>query len=129
MDLEWLRQYCLSFPSATENVQWGDDLVFKVGGKMFAVTGLNSVGHGFSFKCTHDDFAELIEKPGITPARYLARAQWVALESGDVLPLQEVKRLLRQSYELVLARMSKKQQLALTAADCTKARPQKKTKR
>jgi predicted DNA-binding protein (MmcQ/YjbR family) len=129
MDLDWIRQYCLSFPSATENVQWGDDLVFKVGGKMFAVTGLDSVTHGLSLKCTHHDFAELTEKPGIKPARYLARAQWISLESVNVLPLQEVKRLLQQSYELVLARMSKKQREVLMKAGRPKGRRRKKTER
>jgi predicted DNA-binding protein (MmcQ/YjbR family) len=37
MNLERLREHCLGFPGATEQVQWGADLVFKVGGKMFAV--------------------------------------------------------------------------------------------
>ena len=40
MDAEWLRRLCLSFPGTTEQIQWGYDLLFKVGGKMFAVTPL-----------------------------------------------------------------------------------------
>ena len=40
MDAEWLRKLCLAFPGVTEQIQWGYDLVFKVGGKMFAVTPL-----------------------------------------------------------------------------------------
>src|SRR5688572_18872952 len=37
MNLETLRKHCLAFPGATEQIQWGADLVFKVGGKMFCV--------------------------------------------------------------------------------------------
>ncbi|MCZ6856405.1 MAG: MmcQ/YjbR family DNA-binding protein [Gemmatimonadetes bacterium] len=40
MDLESLREYCLSFANATEDIQWGDDLLFRVGGKIFAVLDL-----------------------------------------------------------------------------------------
>ena len=108
MAIEWVRQYCLSLPHATETVQWGNDLVFKIGGKMFAVLALEPGPHLMSFKCTAEEFAHLVEQPGIVPAPYLARAQWVALESTDVLPAPEIKRLLRQAYELVLAKLPKK---------------------
>ena len=60
MDIESVRAYCLSFPHATENVQWGADLVFKIGGKMFAVIGLDAGSdHCMSFKATPEKFAEL----------------------------------------------------------------------
>ena len=108
MNIEWMRQHCLSFPHATESVQWVKDLVFKVGGKMFAVAALEPGAHAFSFKCAPDKFAELIERPGVVPAPYLARAQWVALESEDALPRAEAKQLLRVSYDLVFAKLSKK---------------------
>jgi hypothetical protein len=39
MDVESIRSYCLSFPQATENLQWGDDLCFKIGGKIFVTLG------------------------------------------------------------------------------------------
>ena len=58
-----------------------------------------------SLKCTPEEFAELSERPGIIPAPYMARAYWIALESDDALPMAESKRLLRQSYELVVARL------------------------
>jgi predicted DNA-binding protein (MmcQ/YjbR family) len=47
MNIDWLREHCLSLPHATETVQWGDDLVFKIGGKMFAVVPLepSAVNH------------------------------------------------------------------------------------
>ena len=108
MDLAWLRQYCMSFPHATEQVQWGSDLVFKIGGKMFAAAPTEPAPVCLSFKCTLEEFAELVERPGIIPAPYLARAHWVALETEDALPRAEIKRLLRQSYELVFAGLPKK---------------------
>jgi predicted DNA-binding protein (MmcQ/YjbR family) len=108
MALEWFRKHCLSFPHATETVQWGNDLVFKVAGKMFAVLALEPGDHLCSFKCTPEEFASLTERPGIVPAPYLARAHWVALESEAALPRGEVRRLLRDSYDQVVAKLPKK---------------------
>ena len=116
MGVEWIRRHCLSFPHATEQVQWEDDLVFKIGGKMFAVTPLEPAGVCLSFKCTPEEFAELTDLPGIIPAPYLARAQWIALEGEDALPRAEIKRLLRQSYDLVFAKLTKKTRTALTSS-------------
>ena len=113
MGVEWVRRYCLLFPHATEQVQWEDDLVFKVAGKMFAVTPLEPRGVYLSCKCTAEEFGELTELPGIIPAPYLARAQWIALEQENALPAAEIKRLLRKSYDLVLAKLTKKSRAAL----------------
>jgi predicted DNA-binding protein (MmcQ/YjbR family) len=113
MGVEWVRRYCLSFPHATEQIQWEDALVFKVGGKMFAVTRLEPAGVYLSCKCTAEEFGELTDLPGIIPAPYLARAQWIALEREDALPTAEIKRLLRKSYDLVFAKLTKKSQTAL----------------
>jgi predicted DNA-binding protein (MmcQ/YjbR family) len=113
MNVEWVRRVCLSFPHSTEQVQWEDDLVFKVAGKMFAMAPLVPAKVTLSFKCTPEDFAELTEREGIVPAPYLARARWVALEPGAALSEAELKRLLRQSYELVVARLPRKAQAGL----------------
>ncbi len=109
MDIETTRAYCLSFPHATENVQWGNDLVFKIAGKMFAVVVLEGASkYCLSFKCTEEEFAELIEQDGIDPAPYSARYHWVAFESFDVLSEKELKALLRNSYDLVFEKLPKK---------------------
>ena len=113
MSVEWVRRHCMSFPHAAETVQWQDDLVFKVGGKMFAVVALEPAKVWLSFKCGAEDFADLTERPGIIPAPYLARAQWVGLETEDALPAAEIKRLLRQAYDLTVARLPKKARAAL----------------
>src|SRR5215467_1574605 len=89
MDVEWVRRYCLSLPHTTETVQWGSDLVFKVAGKMYAVAATEPVRVWLSFKCSPENFAELVEREGVIPAPYMARAQWVALETPDALRASE----------------------------------------
>jgi predicted DNA-binding protein (MmcQ/YjbR family) len=109
MDIEQVRAYCLSFPHVTESVQWGNDLVFKIGGKMFAVTVLEGASkYCLSLKCTPERFAELTEEEGIDPAPYVARYHWVALQRFDVLSEKELKALLRDAYDQVLAKLPKK---------------------
>src|ERR1035437_5107215 len=114
MNVEWVRKFCLSLPHTTEKVQWGGDLVFKIGGKMYAVTVLEPAAVCMSFKCSPEEFAELVELPGIIPAPDSARYHWVALENEDALPPAEIKRLTRRSYELVFAKLPKKTQARLS---------------
>jgi predicted DNA-binding protein (MmcQ/YjbR family) len=104
MNVEVIQHFCLSFPQATENLQWGDDLCFKVGGKIFAVLNLNSVPPGLAFKCDPETFAELVERAGIVPAPYVGRYKWVLVEELDVLSWPELTELLRTSYEMVAAK-------------------------
>lgn len=108
MPAEWVRQFCLSLPHTTEVVQWGNDLVFKVANKMYAVLALDPAKVVLSFKCTDEEFADLTERDGIIPAPYLARAKWIGLERIDALSRKEIERLLRQSYDLVVAKLPKR---------------------
>jgi predicted DNA-binding protein (MmcQ/YjbR family) len=109
MNLEQIREYCVSLPHATEEVLWEKDLVFKIGGKMFAVIGLDAGPDSqFSFKCTPEEFAELTEREGIVPAPYAARYHWVAVQKPNALSQAEVKRLIKDSYEMVKAKLPKK---------------------
>jgi predicted DNA-binding protein (MmcQ/YjbR family) len=108
MNIDQLRKLCLSFPSATEQTVWEGDLTFKVANKMFAHTVLEVAPVWLSFKASPENFAELTERAGIIPAPYLARAQWIALETRDALPLDELTHLLRESYDLVVAKLPKK---------------------
>ncbi len=115
MDAEWLRKLCLSFPGTTEQIQWGYDLLFKVGGKMFAITSLEPAPVCLSFKASPEKFAELTERQNVIPAPYLARAQWVALETRDAVANDELAGLLRESYEMILAKLPKKMQEAIAS--------------
>lgn len=113
MNIEQLRKLCLSFPAVTEQIQWGDALLFKVAGKMFAVASLEPARVWLSLKVTPEGFAELTERPGIIPAPYLARAKWIGLESRDALSPAELAPLLRSSYDLVVAKLPRKTREAL----------------
>ena len=119
-DIDWVRELCLSFPHASEQVTWGADLTFRISGKIFAVAVLEPAKVWLSFKCSAENFAELTERDGIIPAPYLARAQWVALERKEALQKEELAPLLREAYDLVFAKLSKKAQQALLQAKNTK---------
>jgi len=107
MNVDFIRRFCLSFPQAKENLQWGDDLCFKVGGKIFAVLALSAVPQKLSFKCTPETFTELVEQEGIIPAPYVGRYKWVLLQRLDVLADEELEALINQSYEMVAAKVAK----------------------
>jgi DNA transformation protein len=113
MTLDSVRQICRGLPGATEDIKWGADLAFSVGGKMFCVVSVVPP-HQISFKCTPEEFGELVERPGIVPAPYLARAMWVQ-ESvlGEALEREELERLVRTSYELVRAKLPRKKRDAI----------------
>ena len=124
MEIEVLRRYCLEFPHTSENVQWGSDLCFKVDGKLFVVTALEPGPVRLCFKCTPESFAELCERPGVRPAPYMARAQWVALEQLNTLPDSELRGLIAESYRLVWERLPKRRRDQLQAqATTSRAKP------
>ncbi|HTW23199.1 MAG TPA: MmcQ/YjbR family DNA-binding protein [Candidatus Baltobacteraceae bacterium] len=134
MDIEWVRRFCLSLPHTTEKVQWEDNLVFKVGDKMFAVVALEprpSREHWISFKCSSEEFAMLVERHGVIPAPYLARAQWVALETEDALSRDEIRRLLADAHALIFAKLPKSTQAKLSAGRASRgrAKPAKRRKK
>jgi len=107
MSVESVRRMCRALPGVTEDVKWGNDLVFSVGGKMFAVVDLDPP-HSVAFKCTDESFGELIERAGIIPAPYLARAMWVQeKEFDEALDLRELQALLKTAYAIVVAKLPK----------------------
>lgn len=121
MNLEWLREYCLSLPHATEKMQW-ECLLFCVGGKMFLLAPIEPDSYKFSFKCSEERFHELLEREGAMPAPYLARAKWIAVEEYNTLEPAELRACIRESYELVLAKLPKKTREALVRAATKKKR-------
>jgi predicted DNA-binding protein (MmcQ/YjbR family) len=120
--LETLRRICKSLPGVTEDVKWGNDLCFCVQKKMFVVANLDPP-HQVSFKCTPDSFGELIERPGIIPAPYMARNMWVQEQSlGETLDRAEFEALVKTSYELVVATLPKSKRPAAAAGPRPMAR-------
>jgi predicted DNA-binding protein (MmcQ/YjbR family) len=112
--LEWLRRYCLTFPQATEGVQW-ESLVFKVAGKIFVIAALEPGKYFLIIKCPPEKFEEILERPGIAPAPYLARAKWIALENEDAVTQGELKTMIAESYHAVTVKLPKKTREALAA--------------
>ncbi len=112
MILDILRTICLALPGTTEEIQWGDHLLFKVAGKMFCIGAMDGSGQ-VSFKVPDDVFDELSATPGYTPAPHLARAKWIQTDSRTVRTVQAWEAHLQTSYGLVRAKLPKKVQAAL----------------
>jgi predicted DNA-binding protein (MmcQ/YjbR family) len=107
MEIEWLRKFCLLLPAVTEDVKWGNDLVFSVGGKMFCVASLEPP-FKCSFKVKDEEFEELSTRNGFMPAPYMARAKWVLVTDASMLHKKEWEDRIRQSYEIVKMKLTKK---------------------
>ena len=107
MNVDAIREYCLAFPDATENMQWGDDLCFKIRGKIFAILNLSAVPPEICFKCVPETFQQLCEREEIRPAPYVGRYHWVMVNGLGVLSDAELRDLVRQSYEMVAAKSPK----------------------
>lgn len=114
MTLDSVRDYCLTLPHATEDIQWENDLLFRISGKIFAGLSLDPP-HSLSIKCTPERFDELIEIEGILPAPYMARNKWVMLERLNALSDSEIKGLIKDSYEMIFSKLTKKSQVELGA--------------
>src|SRR5437773_2690675 len=112
MTLEFIRSFCTSLPHVTEKVQWGDDLVFKVGGKMFCVAYLGVPIH-LSFRPSEEQRFALLEIEGVIPAPYMARAGWVSVREMNAVSSAEIKKGIRASYDYYFAKLPKKTQAEL----------------
>ena len=113
-----IENFCLSLPAATLSVQWGEERVYKIGGKMFAMLGPKTdKPHHLFFKAGETSFHILTQLCHIIPAPYLARAHWVYLERLDALKTKELKAYLERAHALAAASLSKKKQAALGIAD------------
>ena len=107
MDIETLSNLCRSLPAVTEDVKWGHDLCFSVAGKMFCVAALEGP-LTVSFKVRDEEFDELSNSPGMRPAPYVARYKWVLVEDVNELSRKQWEHYVRQSYDLITARLPKK---------------------
>ncbi|WP_299699886.1 MmcQ/YjbR family DNA-binding protein [uncultured Pontibacter sp.] len=109
MNIEDLRAYCLGLKGVTEDVKWDNDLCLLVGGKMFCVTNLEGESR-ISFKVPEGDYGEISTLTGIIPAPYMARNKWVQVQAWDRFADAEWEFYVKQSYELVKAKLTKKLQ-------------------
>jgi len=113
MNLAAIKRYCAEMPHATEDVKWGVDHVYSIGGRMFAVACQTKTGAThLSFKVDDHRFLEYTDRPGFLPAPYMARAKWVQLADPSQVSASELKDMLTRAFELVAAKLTKKQQRA-----------------
>jgi predicted DNA-binding protein (MmcQ/YjbR family) len=112
MTVDELRSIAMRCQRATEEIKWGNDLCFCIGQKMFCVTTLDTGGR-VSLKVEADEFEELCQRQGFTPAPYMARNKWVLIDDCARLSKKELDTFIRKSYELVKAKLPKKLQASL----------------
>lgn len=113
MDIENLRNFCLSMPGTSEGIKYGDQLCFMVMGKVFCSSNTKNLDRA-NFKVADEVFEELCEREGIIAAPYGgAKFKWVQVTDFDHLSDTEWAHYLQQSYELVKAKLPKKVQESL----------------
>ncbi len=109
MDLAEFREYCLGKPRATECTPFGPDvLVFKIGGKMFALATLDEVPATVNLKCDPDLALELRDRyEQVTPGYHMNKKHWNTVEIAGGIPAIELRRMIDHSYELVVESLPK----------------------
>ena len=109
MDLAKFREYCLKKPGATGGTPFGEDvLVFKVGGKMFALAALDEVPARVNLKCDPDLALELRDHyEQVRPGYHMNKKHWNTVEIDSGIPEAELCKMIDHSYELVVKSLPK----------------------
>ena len=111
MTLDEYNDFCASLTATSRVVQWGGSHVWKVGGKVFAIAGWGDEDFfAVTFKVTPLSFEVLQEQPGLRPAPYLASRgmKWIQQHDDPGLPDAELKAHIKASYDLIVAKLTKK---------------------
>lgn len=110
MNIEIFRQYCLSLPAVTEDMPFDENtLVFRVGGKIFALTGLDSVPFRVNLKCDPEWAMQLREQhTAIVAGFHMNKKHWNTVTPDGKLSAALFEQLITHSYELVAASLPKK---------------------
>jgi len=106
MNIEELREYCVSKPGVTEEFPFDEmTLVFKVLGKMFALTNLDG-DWSLALKCDPDWAIELREQyPAIQPGYHMNKVHWNTVMMDSSLSTKLILELIDHSYQLVVAKL------------------------
>jgi len=115
MDIEFLREYCLSKKQVTESFPFGDStIVYKIKGKVFLLASLDESPLRFSVKCDPDRAIELRETyDSVIPGYHLNKKHWNTVIADGTLPYKLIRELIDESYALVLKSLPKKTQADL----------------
>ena len=114
MDLARFREYCLSKPSVAEGTPFGPDtLVFKVRGKIFAITSFDEVPARANLKCDPDLALELRDRyEQVRPGYHMNKKHWNTVELEAGIPDAEIQKMIDHSYDLVAKSLSKSRRRA-----------------
>lgn len=115
MDLPDFIDYCLQLPHCEETTPFGPDtLVYKVGGKVFAITAPDTFPAFCNLKCDPDRSLTLREEyPGITAAYHMNKKHWNAVALDGRIPTALIRELVDHSYDLVKKSLTKAQRETL----------------
>lgn len=121
MTLDEFNVFCGNLTASTTVVQWGGSHVWKVGGKIFAISDLGSGSEksaagnhiALAIKCADMSYRMLTELPGIIPAPYLARAKWVRIEADADFTDDDRKAYIAEAHRIICAKLTKKLQKEL----------------
>lgn len=107
--------FCASLKQTTHVVQWGNADVWKVGGKVFAIAGWNDGADAYVFKASDIAYEVLQDQPGIRPAPYMASRgmKWLQVYGEPGLSDKELKSHISLSYDMVVAKLTKKKRSEL----------------
>ena len=114
MNLAAYNDFCASLRAATYVQQWGGAHVWKVGGKVFAISGwsngVETVEPYITFKCTELSYEILKDQEGMRPAPYLASRgmKWIQVMDHRVIGDDGVKTYISQSYKIIADKLPKK---------------------
>ena len=108
-------RYCQSLPAVTHVVQWGNSDVWKVGGKVFAISSVRDGLDNFTFKASDMAFEILSDSPGLKPAPYLASRglKWLCMFDKPGLSDHSLQEHVKASYDMVVASLTKKKRAEL----------------
>jgi predicted DNA-binding protein (MmcQ/YjbR family) len=109
MDLAEFREYCLTKPGAKEGTPFGPDvLVYKVGGKMFALAALDEVPATVNLKCDPDVALDLRDRyEQVKPGYHMNKKHWNTVEIEGGIPAVELRKMIDHSYQLVVESLPK----------------------
>jgi len=114
MNVEELREYCLSLKGVTEDFPFDEEtLVFKVAGKMFCLTSLDGT-FTVNLKNEPNKNIELREQYNcIKPGYHMSKTHWNTVEIDGSLPDDFIKTLVDESYDLVVMKLNRSEQQLL----------------
>lgn len=114
MNIESYREYCLAKKGVTEDFPFDNEtLVFKVGGKMFALTGIEHF-KSINLKCDPERAIELREQySGIIPGYHMSKKHWNTVMMDGSVPMKLIMQMIDDSYQLVVSSLPKREREAL----------------